>query len=92
MKPRGPLLVNMEQFRVPDQRWTSFGEAASTLGLRTFHVSMLTYIDVLELAIDSHDERGVTRASLDAELEWRRAHGRVRRVWRMTKGLVANGI
>jgi hypothetical protein len=90
MKTRGPVLAWLENFRVPDQRWCSYAEAGSVLRVRPFHVAALVYIDVLELGVDSQDERGVTRASLETEREWRRQHGRVRRVWRMTKGYVAN--
>jgi hypothetical protein len=73
---------------VPDQRWSSYPDATATLGISEFHVLVLAHIEVLEVGIDSNDERGVTRATLDAERHWRQQHGRLRRAWRTTKGVV----
>lgn len=88
----GKAPPHLELLRVPDRRWSSYPDAAAALGISELHVLVLTHIEVLEVGIESNDERGVTRASLDAEHQRRQQHRRWRRAWRTTKGVVLNGI
>ncbi|MFN2537309.1 MAG: hypothetical protein ABR549_04045 [Mycobacteriales bacterium] len=71
--PRG-MAVNAEP---PD--WVSQCDAARELGIHILRIGNLISNDHLEPAETASREMGVTRASLDAELRWRREAPRLRR-------------
>ena len=61
------------------REWVSQYDAARELGINVFRIGNLISNDHLEAAETASREMGVTRASLDVELRWRRAAPRLRR-------------
>lgn len=59
--------------------WVSQYDAARELGINIFRIGNLISNDHLEPAETASREMGVTRASLDEELKWRREAPRLRR-------------
>lgn len=76
--------------RIPDGEFTTYDEAGRALGLSHLRVALLAYIDVLSVGVNSEAIRGVTRSSVEAELEWRRTARWIARWQRAVKGVVVN--
>jgi hypothetical protein len=63
----------------PPAEWCSKREAARTLGITRFGVSVLAFNGGLDFAQAGDGRLGVTRRSVEAELEWREHAGWLRR-------------
>lgn len=73
---------------VSGAEWVSQFEAGRELGVSLFRVGMLIGNRHLDPAENSDGVAGVTRVSLDRELEWRRRSGLIRRAGRTMGDLI----
>src|SRR4051794_18378436 len=72
----------------PSEEWCSKREAARTLGITRFGVTVLTLNGDLDFAQAGDGRLGVTRRSVEAELQWREHAGWLRRRLRGVGNLV----
>jgi hypothetical protein len=70
---------------VDDSEWTNQLEAAERLSVSVNRVGMLIAGGVLQPAENPSGQAGVTRASVERELEWRRVAGLPAKAWRLVK-------
>lgn len=73
---------------VPNDQFVTQAQAAETLGLRS-DLTVGAYIGrgILIPATSTEGESGVTRASLDAEIEWQRTASGLQRLRRKVAGV-----
>jgi len=68
---------------VPADDWVSQFDAAERLGVSVNRVGLRLYAGFLEPAENPVGQAGVTKRSLEHELEWRRTASRRARLWRV---------